>query len=99
MIEQRATIARFSLERRIPAISGWAVIAEGGTLLTYGPNLQACYRRLAYFTDRILRGAQPGDLPIELPGTVELVVNLKTAKALGLVVPPTLLLRADRVIV
>ena len=99
MIEQRATIASFSLERRIPGISGWATIAEGGTLLTYGPNLQACYRRLAYFADRILRGAKPAELPIELPDTVELVVNLKTARALGLTVPPPLLLRADRVIV
>jgi putative tryptophan/tyrosine transport system substrate-binding protein len=98
MVEQRATLARFSLERRIPGISGWAAIAEGGTLLTYGPNLQACYRRLAYFADRILRGAKPAELPIELPSTVELVVNLKTAKALGITVPPSLLLRADRVI-
>jgi putative ABC transport system substrate-binding protein len=99
MVQQRATLGRFSLERRIPGISGWATIAEGGSLLTYGPNLQACYRRLAYFGDRVLRGAKPADLPIELPTTVELVVNLKTAKALGITVPPTLLLRADRVIV
>ena len=74
-------------------------MADGGTLLTYGPNLQACYRRLAYFADRILRGAKPAELPIELPDTVELVVNLKTAKALGISAPPALLLRADRVIV
>jgi putative ABC transport system substrate-binding protein len=99
MVQERATIARFSIERRIPAISGWAAIAEGGSLMTYGPNLQECYRRLAHFVDRILRGAKPADLPIELPSTVELVVNLKTAKALGITVPPSLLLRADRVIV
>jgi putative tryptophan/tyrosine transport system substrate-binding protein len=99
MVEQRAAIARFSLERRVPVISGWAAIAEGGGLMTYGPNLQDCYRRLAYFVDRILRGARPGDIPIELPSTVELVVNLKTAKALGITVPPAVLLRADRVIV
>ncbi|HJS76929.1 MAG TPA: ABC transporter substrate-binding protein [Burkholderiales bacterium] len=99
MVEQRAAIARFALEQRIPGISGWAVLAESGSLLTYGPNLQECYRRLAYFADRILRGAKPDELPIELPGTVELVVNLKTAKALGITVPPALLLRADRVIV
>jgi putative tryptophan/tyrosine transport system substrate-binding protein len=99
MIEQRAAIARFSLERRIPVISGWALLAEGGSLMTYGPNLQACYRRLAYFVDRILRGAKPAELPIELPNTVELVVNLKSAHALGITVPPSILLRADRVIV
>ena len=99
MVEQRAAIARFSLERRVPIISGWAVIAEGGGLMTYGPNLQECYRRLAYFVGRILRGARPADIPIELPNRVELVVNLKTAKALGINVPPAVLLRADRVIV
>jgi putative ABC transport system substrate-binding protein len=99
MVQQGAEIGRFSIERRIPAISGWAVIAERGSLLTYGPNLTDCYRRLAYFVDRILRGAKPAELPIELPSTVEFVVNLKTAKALGITVPAPLLLRADRVIV
>lgn len=99
MVEQRVAIARFALERRVPIISGWAVIAEGGGLMTYGPNLQECYRRLAYFVDRILRGARPGELPIELPSTVELVVNLKTAKTLGITVPAAVLLRADRVLV
>lgn len=99
MVEERAAIARYSLERRVPTISGWAVLADGGSLMTYGPNLQECYRRLAYFVDRILRGASPANLPIELPSTVELVVNLKTAKEIGLAVPPAVLLRADRVIV
>ncbi len=99
MVEQREAFGRFSLERRVPVISGWAALAEGGSLMTYGPNLQDCYRRLAYFVDRILRGAKPADLPIELPSTVELVVNLKTAKALGITVPPAVMLRADRVIV
>ncbi len=98
MVQQREAIGRFSTERRIPAISGWAIIAEGGTLLTYGPVLSEVYRRLAYFVDRVLRGAKPADLPIELPSTVELVVNLKTAKALGLTIPPAVLVRADRVI-
>ena len=99
MVQQRAAIGRFSLEHRIPSISGWATIAESGSLLTYGPVLQESYRRLAYFVDRILRGAKPADLPIELPATVELVVNLKTAQALGITIPPGVLLRADRVIV
>jgi putative ABC transport system substrate-binding protein len=99
MVAQRQAIGRFTLEHRVPAISGWAMIAEAGCLLTYGPNLQVSHRRLAYFVDRILRGAKPADLPIELPSTVELVINLKTAKAVGITVPPSLLLRADRVIV
>jgi putative ABC transport system substrate-binding protein len=99
MVQQRMAIGSFTIERRIPAISGWATIAEAGSLLTYGPNLRESHRRLAYFVDRILRGAKPGDIPIELPSTVEFVVNLKTAKALGITVPPALLLRADRVIV
>ena len=99
MVQQRAAIGDFALRQRIPAISAWATMADGGTLFTYGPNLQASYRRLAYFVDRILRGASPGDVPIEFPTTVEFVVNLKTAKAIGITVPPTLLLRADRVIV
>jgi putative ABC transport system substrate-binding protein len=98
MVQRREAIGRFTSERRIPTISGWAVIAEGGCLLTYGPNLQVSYRRLAYFVDRILRGAKPAEIPIELPSMVELVINLKTAKALGITVPPSLLLRADRVI-
>jgi ABC-type uncharacterized transport system substrate-binding protein len=98
MVQQRGAIGRFSIQHRIPTISGWATIAEGGSLLTYGPVLQEVYRRLAYFVDRILRGAKPADLPIELPTKVELVVNLKTAQALGITIQPRLLLRADRVI-
>jgi ABC-type uncharacterized transport system substrate-binding protein len=98
MLQHRAAIARFSLEHRIPAISGWAIIAEAGSLMTYGPVLQNSYRRLAYFVDRILRGAKPAELPIEFPSKVELVVNLKTAKALGITIPPDVLVRADRVI-
>lgn len=97
-VQQRETIARFSAQHRIPAISGWASIAEGGSLMTYGPIQQESYRRLAYFVDRILRGASPTDLPIELPAKLEMVVNMKAAKALGLSIPQTILIRADRVI-
>ena len=99
MVQQRSVIARFSIQHRIPTISGWATIAEAGNLLTYGPVLPEAYGRLAYFVDRILRGAKPADLPIEFPNRVELVVNLQTAKALGITIPPSILLRADRVIV
>jgi putative ABC transport system substrate-binding protein len=98
MVQQREAIARFSIQNRIPAISGWASIAEGGSLMTYGPVQREAYRRLAYYVDRILRGASPADLPVELPAKLEMVVNLKTAKALGLTLPQSILLRADRVI-
>ena len=64
----------------------------------YGPNLNACWSRLAYHVDRILKGAKPAELPVEMPTTVEVIVNLKTAKALGIAVPQSFLLRADRVI-
>ena len=98
MVQQRDAIARFSMQNRIPAISGWASMADGGSLMTYGPVQREAYRRLAYYVDRILRGASPGDLPVELPAKLEMVVNLKTAKALGLTLPQSILLRADRVI-
>jgi len=98
MVQQRDAIGRFSLQRRIPAVSGWESIAEGGALVTYGPVQREAYRRLAYYVDRILRGANPGDLPVELPAKLQTVVNLKTAKALGLVIPQSILVRADRII-
>ncbi len=94
----RERIAEFGLRNRIPAISGWARFADSGNLMSYGPNLQVVYRHLATYVDKIFKGARPADLPIELPTAVELVVNLKTAKALGLAIPQSVLLRADRVI-
>jgi putative ABC transport system substrate-binding protein len=94
----RERIARWSIERRIPTISGWAQFAEGGNLMSYGPNLRASFRRLATFVDKILRGAKPADIPVELPSSVELVVNQRAARALRLTVPASILQRADRVI-
>jgi ABC-type uncharacterized transport system substrate-binding protein len=91
-------IAVFSVKNRTPAISGWAQFAEGGNLMTYGPNLRESYRRLAYYVDKILKGTKPSDLPIELPMKLELVINLKTARQIGLTIPPNVLARADRVI-
>jgi putative tryptophan/tyrosine transport system substrate-binding protein len=98
MMRYSERIAAFSMKNRVPAISGWAQFADNGNVMTYGPVLRDGFRRLAYFVDRILKGTKPSDLSVELPTSVELVVNLKTAKALGLTIPPSLLLRADRVI-
>jgi len=90
--------ADFTLKTRIVAISMFRTFAEGGGLMSYGPNRQQYDRRLANYIDKLLRGAKPGDLPIEQPTTFELLINLKTAKALGLTIPPSLLQRADQVI-
>jgi putative ABC transport system substrate-binding protein len=91
-------VAEFTVENRLPAISMFVEFAESGGLMTYGPDLPLFFRRGASLVDKILKGAKPGDLPIELPTKFELVINLKTAKALGLTIPPSLLLRADQVI-
>jgi putative ABC transport system substrate-binding protein len=91
-------MAAFSLRHRIPAIDGWAEFAQQGNLMIYGPVIEEVYRRLASFIDQIGRGAKPADMPVELPTRVELVVNLKTARAMGLQIPPAVLARADRVI-
>jgi len=94
----RRRIIEFAASQRIPAISGWSEFAKSGGTMTYGPNLKESFRRLAAYVDRILKGARPGELPVEQPTKFELVINLKAAKAIGLDVPPTLLARADEVI-
>lgn len=94
----RQQIVDFANTRRIPVISGWADFAEAGALFTYGPKLIESYRRLAYFADRILKGEKPAELPIERPTAFELVINLKTARTLGIELKPALVARADRVI-
>ncbi len=83
---------------RLPVISAWRQLPDVGGLMSYGTNVPAMFRRAATYVDRILKGAKPGDLPVEQATTFELVVNLKTAKALGLTIPQSLLLRADEVI-
>jgi putative ABC transport system substrate-binding protein len=94
----REQIARLALQYALPTIAEGRAMAAAGQLLSYGPNGPASGRRVASIVDRILRGAKPGDIPIEQPTKFDLVINLKTAKALGLTVPQKLLLRADEVI-
>jgi len=96
--ETRPRIAEFALKQRLPSIAGSSGYAAAGGLIGYGPSGLELYRRAAGYVAKILKGANPADLPIEQPAKVELVINLKTAKALGLTIPPTLLLRADQVI-
>lgn len=90
--------AEFSRQTRLPIASSWAIFAEEGNVLTYGPVLEECYARLAHFVDRILKGAKAAELPVERPTKFELVINMKAAKEIGLSVPNSLLVRADRVI-
>jgi putative ABC transport system substrate-binding protein len=98
MMRYSEKIAAFAVKSRIPAISGWEQFAERGNVMTFGPNLRDVFRRLATYVDRIAKGANPADLPVELPMTVELVINLKAARAIGVTIPRSLLVRADRVI-
>jgi putative ABC transport system substrate-binding protein len=94
----RIQIVALAAKSRLPAIYGWSAFAEAGGLMSYGPDFQDMYRQAAVFVDKILKGAKPGALPIERPTKFELIINLKTAKALGLTIPPSLLQRADQVI-
>jgi ABC-type uncharacterized transport system substrate-binding protein len=91
-------IIDLSAEHRLPAIFQWKEHAQAGGLVSYGPSLAAMWRQTGTIVAKILKGAKPGDLPVEQPTTFELVINLKTAKTLGLAVPPSLLTRADEVI-
>ena len=91
-------IAELAISSRLPTMYELRPYVEAGGLLSYGADIYAIWRQAAGFVDRILKGAKPGDLPIEQPTKFELVVNMKTAKALGLAIPSSLLLRADEVI-
>ena len=94
----RERIVELAARQRLPTMFGWREFVDVGGLMSYGPNVHAMLRRAASYVDRILKGAKPGDLPIEQPTTFELVINMKTAKALGLTIPQSILLRANQVI-
>lgn len=95
---QRSAIAEFGIKQRIPTISSWEDFAVAGNLLSYGPDLQQAWRRAATHVDKVLKGVKPAELPVEQPTQCRLVVNLRTARALGLAMPPSLLARADRIV-
>jgi putative ABC transport system substrate-binding protein len=94
----RAPIISAAARNNVPAVYGLSAYAKDGGLLSYGFDLADIFRRAATYVDRILRGAKPSDLPVQFPTKFEMVLNLKTAKALGVVVPPSILLRADEAI-
>ncbi len=95
---QRQRLAAFAVEKRLPSVYAYREFPEAGGLLSYGPSLPAFFRHAGLYVDKILKGAKPADLPIEQPTTFELVINARTAKAIGLTIPPSLLCRADRVL-
>jgi putative tryptophan/tyrosine transport system substrate-binding protein len=94
----RAPILELARGKHLPVVSQFREFVEAGGLMAYGPSLPEMYRRAATYVAKILRGAKPADLPVEQPTKFELIINLKTAKALGLTIPPSLLGRADEVI-
>jgi putative ABC transport system substrate-binding protein len=98
MTANRIRIATFALTRQLPMICTGREDVQAGGVLSYGPNFPALFRRAAEYVDKILRGGRPGDLPVEQPAKFDLVINLITARALGLTIPPTLLAVADEVI-
>jgi putative tryptophan/tyrosine transport system substrate-binding protein len=91
-------IPRFALKSRLPSVYGIRAYVDAGGLMYYGADLADSYRRVAYFVDRILKGAKPVDLPVEQPTKFELVINLKTAKQIGVAIPPDVLARATKII-
>jgi len=97
-ISERRRLVDLAAKNRLPAVYSVREFVDAGSFMAYGPNLPDLNRRAATYVDRILKGAKPGDLPIEQPTKFELVINLKTAKALGLTIPQSLLQRADQVI-
>jgi putative tryptophan/tyrosine transport system substrate-binding protein len=97
-LAERQRVAELAIKHRLPTMSNFKDAVEAGGLMSYSPNWDDLYRRGAIYVDKILKGAKPADLPVEQATKFELVINLKTAKALGLTIPPSLLQRADQVI-
>jgi putative ABC transport system substrate-binding protein len=98
LLHHRALIMDFATRHRLPGVHAYRELVEAGGLMSFGPSYADMHKRAAYFVDRILKGAKPGDLPVERPQTFELVINLKTAKALRLTIPQSVLLRATEII-
>ena len=98
MRDNRKRIVDLALKSRLPSVYNNTEYVDAGGLMYYGADLVDSYRRVAYYVDRILKGAEPGDLPVERPTEFELAINLKTAKQIGLTIPPNVLARADRVV-
>jgi len=98
MYTHRSLLLDFAAKNQLPAIFNWREFVEAGALIAYGPSIPDLYRRAATYVHKILNGTKPGDLPVEEPRKFEFVINLRTAKALGLTIPPSLLLRADHVV-
>jgi len=97
-LRHRAPIVELAAKSRLPAVYSFSEFARGGGLMAYGPSVPAMFRRAAVYVDKILKGVKPADLPVERPTKFELIINMRTAKGLGLTIPPSLLLRADEVI-
>jgi putative ABC transport system substrate-binding protein len=95
---QRRRIGDLAAQHRLPTVSSQRVYPEAGALMSYGPSFSDLFRRAATYVDKILKGARPADLPVEQPTVFEMVINLKTAKALGLTIPQSILVRADEII-
>ncbi len=91
-------VASFAIKHKLPTVTAFRSIAEQGVLMSFGASVDEQYQRAAVYIDKILKGAKPADLPVEQPTKFELIINLKTAKALGVTIPPSLLQRADQVI-
>jgi putative ABC transport system substrate-binding protein len=98
LASNRARLAELALRANLPTIGWFGAMADAGLLMSFSPHLQDQYRRAGHFVAKLLRGTEPGELPVEQPIKFELVVNLKTAKALRLAIPPSLLVQADRII-